>query len=243
MGDGRQPDHWRDTNAVFEGPVVQQLQAAFAQNWREATGRLLGGEAYFPQLDPVGAVTAQIVKSSPTGGASESYILFLLAIASARRSIRITNPYFVLDEQMTHELLRATARGVEVAVLVPGRLENEMVRVDQNLVHYAGRGNFGPLLEGGVRIFEYKAALLHAKTMVVDGAWATIGSTNLDRRSFALNQELNLTVFDAGVAGALEGVFREDLSHSQELTYEQWRSRGIRQRILEWVALPAKSQL
>jgi cardiolipin synthase len=243
MGDGHHPGHWRDTNVEFEGPVVQQLQAAFVQNWWSTTGTVLVGDGYFPALHPVGDVTAQVVKSSPGAGASESYMMFLLAIAAARRSIHVTNPYFVVDEPMKQAFVEAAHRGVEVTIIVPGQLENELVRVDQNLVHYAGRGELGPLLEAGIRVFEYKAALLHAKTMVVDGLWATVGSTNLDRRSFELNDELNLTVRDARVAAVLEDVFARDLEHSAPLTYERWRSRGLRQRIFELFAVPAKSQL
>jgi len=243
MGDGKHPDGWRDTNVEIEGPVVQQLQAAFVQNWSATTGTALVGDDYFPRLAPVGPVTAQIVKSSPGAGASESYMMFLLAIDSARRSIYVTNPYFVVDAPMKEAFVRAAARGVQVVVLVPGRLENELVRVDQNLVHYAGRGEIGELLEAGVRVFEYTAALLHAKTMVVDGVWATVGSTNLDRRSFELNEELNLTVFDSRVAHRLEDIFWSDLQLADEVTHEQWQARGPKQRVFELFAFPAKSQL
>jgi cardiolipin synthase len=245
MGNGRRADAWRDTNVEIEGPVVASLQAAFVQDWRRTTGRVLGGPAYFPaaRYPSAGSVTAQIVASSPIDGASESYLLFLLAIASAERSIRITNPYFVLDEPMAAELVRAVRRGVEVTVLVPGRLEHALGRPDQNLVHHAGRAGFGELLQAGVRIFEYRAALLHAKTMVVDGRWATIGSTNVDARSFALNAELNLTVADAGVAARLEEIFHDDLRHSRPLSYDEWRARGLKERAFEWFAFPAKSQL
>jgi cardiolipin synthase len=243
MGDGRQPDRWRDTNAEMEGPVVQQLQAAFAQDWRLTTGRVLGGADYFPPVTHAGDVTAQIVKSSPAEGSSQSYMLFLLAIAAAKRSIHITNPYFVLDDQMSDELVRAVGRGVDVTAIIPGRLEHELGRPDQNLVHHAGRGGLGKLLEAGVRVFQYKAALLHAKTMTVDDALATIGSTNLDARSFALNDEINLTTLDAGTIARLEEVFRDDLRRCDELTYEEWRSRGLKERLYELFALPAKSQL
>jgi cardiolipin synthase len=244
-GDGRHPDVWRDTNVAIEGPVVGALQAAFVRDWRATTGRVLGGTDYFPDgaRDPAGSETAQIVASAPADGASESYLLFLLAIASAERSILITNPYFVLDHAMTDALVRAVGRGVEVVVIVPGRLEHPLGRPDQNLVHHAGRAGFGTLLQAGVRIFEYTAALLHAKTMVVDGRWATIGSTNVDARSFALNAEINLTVADAGVAARLEEIFRDDLRFSRPITYDDWRTRGLQERVFEWFAFPAKSQL
>ena len=181
MGNGRQDGRWRDTDVRVEGPVVHQLQAAFAESWREATGMVLGGEPYFPSLHDRGTVYAQVVKSSPAGGAFEAYMLFLLSIESARRSIHLTNPYFVPDERMQEALLRAVRRGVKVEAVVPGK-------IDHNLVRQASRGMFGEMLRAGVKLYEYRAGLLHSKTMVVDGILATVGSTNLDNRSFALNE-------------------------------------------------------
>ncbi len=242
-GDGRQRDHWRDTNATMAGPVARQLQAVFVRDWRETTGAVLGGDDYFPEVDSPGDVTAQIVASAPTGGASESYMLFLFAISTARRSISVTNPYFVIDDQMKDALIAAQRRGVQVTVVIPGQLDGRFFRVDQNLVHYAGRGEIGALLKAGIRVFAYRPAFLHAKTMVVDDAWAIIGSTNFDRRSFELNREINLTVLDARVAARLEAIFRDDLARCDELTYAKWSSRGPVERVLEWFAVPAKSQL
>jgi cardiolipin synthase len=235
-GDGRTKEHWRDTDARVEGPIVQQLQAAFVESWRETTGDMLGGELYFPALEPRGNVNAQVVASSPFGGTYESYLLFLLSIASAKRSIYITNPYFVPDERMTQALLNAVARGVRVVLLTPGK-------IDWMLVYRASRRGFGPLLRGGIEIHEYQPALLHAKTMVVDGVWATVGSTNLDNRSFALNQELNLVVHDAAIAGKLERAFNEDLKHSKKLTYEAWKARPFSEKVLELLTIPIKEQL
>jgi cardiolipin synthase len=242
-GDGRQPDHWRETNVRFEGPAVQQLQAAFVQDWREATGATLGGEDYFPALELRGEVTAQVVKSSPTSGASESYMMFLFAISTARETIHITNPYFLVDEEMEQALASAVDRGVVVSLLIPGRVGYELLGMETSLVQHAGRSGLGSLLRAGIRVFEYRPARLHAKTMVVDGLWATIGSTNLDPRSFALNKELNLTVYDRRVAARLEAVFHADLELSDELTYPAWQDRGIAARVLELFAYPAKSQL
>lgn len=185
MGNGRVENHWRDTDIKVEGPLVEYLQGAFAENWLEATGIVLGGEAYFPRpVQPKGQVYAQAIRSSPAGGSFAIYTTFLLALASARRSIYITNPYFVLDDAMQQALLQARARGARIAVLVPGI-------IDHNIVRQASRGQFGRMLRAGIEIWEYRAALLHAKTTVIDGIWSTIGSTNLDNRSFALNDELN----------------------------------------------------
>ena len=235
-GDGHTPEHWRDTNARIEGPVVRLLQAAFAESWLETTGIAIGGTSYFPDLEARGSVLAQIVKSSPANGSFQNYVLFLLSINAAKKSILITNPYFIPDDVMTEALIRAATRGVRVTVLLPGK-------IDSQLTYTASRSHYGPLLLGGVKIFEYTASLMHAKTMVVDGVWATIGSTNFDNRSFALNQELNLTVYDTNVARHLEQVFQEDLKYSKEISYEVWRSRNIVERVLEWFAFPVKEQL
>jgi len=237
MGNGRVPDHWRDTDARLEGPVVAHLQGAFVENWLEATGVALGGEAYFPNsLAPKGRVNAQIVRSSPVGGSFALYTSLLVALSSARRSVYITNPYLVLDDKMTETLVRTARRGARVAILVPGV-------IDHGLVRHSGRGQFGPLLEAGIEIYEYQPALLHAKTMVIDGVWATVGSTNLDNRSLALNDEINVIVYDAGVARRLEEVFAEDLQHSRKITYRDWQNRGLRGRLFELLSIPLRDQL
>ena len=237
MGNGRTADHWRDTDVRIEGPVVAYLQGAFAENWLEATGEVLGGNGYFPaRLASKGQVYAQVVRSSPSGGSFAMYTAFLLAIASARRSILVTNPYFVLDEKMTEALLSAHEKGARVSVLVPGK-------IDHNIVRQASRADFGRLLKAGVEIYEYRAALLHSKTMVIDGVWATVGSTNLDNRSFALNEELNVIFYDRAVARQLEKVFHEDLAHSQRVTYGGWAKRGVREKFLELIALPIRDML
>jgi cardiolipin synthase len=235
-GDGRTDDHWRDTDARTEGPIVHQLQAAFVESWRETTGDVLGGDNYFPVIQSKGNVHAQLVKSSPLGGSFESYLLFLLSITSARKSIHISNPYFLPDERMQKELLNAVKRGVRVVALTPGK-------IDHKLVYWASRSGFEPLLLGGVEIYEYQAALMHAKTMVVDGIWATVGSTNLDNRSFALNEEINLIVHDRTIAGQLEKAFEQDLEHSKRLTYEAWKSRPLKEKLLELFTIPLKEQL
>jgi cardiolipin synthase A/B len=235
-GDGRTENHWRETNARVEGPVVKYLQAAFTESWLEATGTLLGGDGYFPRLEPRGKVSAQMVKSSPIGGSFQNYMLFLLSITSAKKSILITNSYFIPDDTMIDALLNAAARGVRVVVLVPGK-------IDHQITYRASRSNYGRMLLGGIQIFEYMASLMHAKTMVVDGVWATVGSTNFDNRSFALNEELNMTVYDSSIARRLEEAFEQDLKYSRKITYEEWNSRGIGERIYEIFAFPVKEYL
>ena len=236
MGDGRTADHWRDTNVRVEGPAVRFLQGAFTESWLETTGNLLGGDGFFPRLEPQGKIQLQFVKSSPVGGSFQNYLLYLLSITSAKKSILRTNPYFIPDDRMIEALLDATARGVRVVVLVPGK-------IDFKITYRASRRHYGRMLLGGIEIFEYSPALLHSKTMVVDGVWATIGSTNFDNRSFALNEELNLALYDKSVAQHLEQIFAEDLKHSRKITYEEWDARGMKEKIWELFAFPVEEQL
>jgi cardiolipin synthase len=236
LGDGRTEGHWRETNARLEGPIVKYLQTAFTESWLETTGALLGGDGYFPRLEARGKLAAQIVKSSPVGGSFQNYMLFLLSITSAKKSILITNPYFIPDDRMIEALLSAAQRGVQVIVLVPGK-------IDHKITYRASRSSYGRMLLGGIQIYEYMPALMHAKTMVVDGIWATIGSTNFDNRSFALNEELNLTVYDGGVAERLHKIFHEDLKHSKKITYEDWQARGLKEKFFELFAYPIRDLL
>jgi cardiolipin synthase A/B len=236
LGNGRTKDHWRQTDVRLEGPVVARLQGAFVENWLEATGNVLGGDRYFPRLPRTGSVFAQIVRSSPAGGSFSMYTMFLLAMSSARRSIYITNPYFLLDDRMTRALTDASRRGVRVAVLLPDA-------IDSTIVRQASRSHFGPLLEAGIEIYRYQAGLLHAKTMTVDGIWATVGSTNLDTRSFALNDEVNAVIYHNEVVGQLEKVFADDLAYSRKVDLERWRNRGLLNHLLEILSLPIRDQL
>jgi cardiolipin synthase len=236
-GDGRTADHWRDTDVRVEGPVVEWMQAAFLENWTESAGEALGGDAYFPRPHPPrGQVAAQVVRGSPEGGSYAMYNTLLIALNSARQSIRITNPYFLLDDAMTEAILARLQRGVSIEVLVPGTIDHKFVR-------QASRARWGRLLQAGVKIYEYRPALLHAKTMVIDGRWATVGSTNLDPRSFALSQELNLIVYDRAVARRMDEVFAADLSHARLVDYETWRRRGVSSRLFELLVFPVRDLL
>ena len=235
-GNGRTAAHWRQTDVRVEGPIVQQLQAAFVDSWRRTTGNVLGDDSYFPALDGRGKVYAQVVKSSPLGGSFGSYLLFLLSISSAQKSIHIANPYFFPDDRIEAALIHAVQRGVKVVVLTPEK-------GDHAATSSASQGGFGPYLLGGVEIYEYQPALMHAKAMVVDGIWATVGSANLDYRSLAINEEINLVVYDTVFAGQLEKSFQEDLKQSKKLTYEAWSSRPLIDKILELFSIPIKEQL
>jgi cardiolipin synthase len=237
MGNGRTADHWRDTDVRIQGPAVAWMQAAFVENWIESAGEALGGDAYFPRTQPApGSAAVQVVRSSPEGGSSAIYNTLLIALNAARESVRITNPYFLLDDAMTKAVLERIRRGVKVEVLMPGTIDHAFVR-------QASRATWGPLLEAGVKIYEYQLALLHAKTMVIDGTWATVGSTNLDPRSFALSQELNVVIYDRAVARQLDQIFTADVAHAKAIDYASWEARGVRARLCELVVFPVRDML
>ena len=235
-GNGRTPERWRQTDVKVEGPIVQQLQAAFVESWRRATGDVLGDDLYFPALDVQGKVYAKIVKSSPLSSSFGTYLLFLLSITSAQKSIHIANPYFFPDSRIEEALINAVKRGVKVVVLTPAKS-------DHATTSSASHSGFGVSLLGGVEIYEYQPALMHTKAMVVDGIWATVGSANLDYRSLAINEELNLVVYDAEFGQQFEKSFQEDLQYSKKLTYEAWNSRPLIDKFLELFTIPIKEQL
>ncbi len=237
-GNGRREGYWRQTDVRVEGPIVRFLQAAFAENWRDTTAQLLGGDAYFPPPQRRGDVAAQSVKSSGASGAAEAYLLFHLAVDSARSSIYITNPYYVPDDSLAEAIARAARRGVDVSVITAGVAGTTLDR----LVRQASQAHFGRALEAGVKIYEYGPALLHAKTMVVDGQWVSIGSANLDNRSFALNDELNLTFMDRALTVRMTEIFREDLKHTRQVTYEEWKRHRFR-NLFYLPLIPLRDQL
>jgi cardiolipin synthase A/B len=228
-GDAQDPDHWRDTHVRVEGPVVRGLQGAFAENWLEATGEVLAGEDDLPPLDPIPGEPAAMmaVRSSAGVGDTNVETLFFLTIASARRTIDLTSAYFAPRPAFLHALADASRSGVAVRLLVPGEL------IDKDLVRHTARSVYGELLEAGVRVFEYRPTMLHAKSLVVDGVWSTIGSANFDNRSFQLNDEAVLGVQDGGFAATLTEAFENDLARSDEITLEAWRRRPLHERPLE----------
>ena len=236
-GHAQDEDHWRDAQFRAEGPVVGQMQAAFLDNWIQTGGELLDGPAYFPPLDSVGSGRAQAIHSSPGDGTENLRLMYTLAVASAERSIRIANSYFVPNTLAVDMLVAARRRGVDVEIIVPGKIG------DAAVVRRASRAKWGPLLEAGVRIYEYSPTMYHNKVMIVDDYWVTVGSTNLDNRSFRLNDEANLNVFDQEFARAQAAVFAEDRSRSRQITLEAWRQRPLRERLAEQVARVMRHQL
>lgn len=224
-GNAQDPDHWRDTHVRVRGPVVRGMQGAFAENWLEGTGQVLAGDGYLPDLEPISDNgRAQLLRSAAGVGDTNAEALYYLAIASARRSMDLTAAYFVPRPAFSDALAEAARRGVEVRVLVPGP------HIDKGLVRVAGRAAYEHLLDAGVRIFEYQPTMLHAKTLAVDGAWASVGTINFDNRSFQLHDEVTLCVWDERFARRIGESFEHDLSRSIEIQPGRWGGRTLRQR-------------
>jgi cardiolipin synthase A/B len=223
--------------ARVEGPVVTQMQSAFMDNWVKSRGELLTGLDYFPSLVETGPHLTQVLKSSPTEGSSTVKLLYIISIVSAVKSIYISNAYFVPDADTTRALEGAVRRGVDVRVIVPGEF------TDVPIVRQASRWHYELLLRRGIRIFEFQPTMMHAKTMVVDGAWTTIGSSNFDDRSFRLNDEVNINVFNDDLAAQMETMFHADLARSEEVTLRKWFRRGWLDKTKEKLAGVFRPQL
>jgi cardiolipin synthase len=237
-GNAEDPDHWRDTHVRVRGPVVRGLQGAFAENWMEATGEVLAGDEYLPEIDALGDDgLMQVVRSSAKVGDTNVEALYYLAIASARRSIDLTAAYFVPRPAFTDALCSAADRGVDVRILVPGPY------IDKGFVRVAGRAAYDELLEAGVRLFEFQPTMLHAKSLVVDGAWASVGTVNFDNRSFQLHDEITLCVWDRRFTERLGEAFEADLERSQEFEAGRWDRRGPLQRASEAAMTIARREL
>ncbi|WP_036170656.1 cardiolipin synthase [Massilia sp. 9096] len=224
-GRAQDKDHWRDSHFRVEGPVVGQMQAVFVDNWTKATGRVLDGEAYFPALKPVGDSPAQMFSSSPTGGSESMHLMYLMAITAARRTIHLSNSYFVPDELAVNALVAAAKRGVDVRIVVPGP------DIDSDVVRAASRERWGDLLKAGVKIAEFQPTMFHVKSLVVDSLLVSVGSTNFDNRSFILNDEANLNVLDPAFAKQQEAIFDDDWRHAKPMNLQQWESRSIGEKI------------
>jgi len=229
LGNARNPDEWRDTNVQVEGPVVTQLQAIFMEDWVHTTGEVLHGTEQFPPVAASGSVLAQAIASSRTDSSSKAKLLYYMAIQAARKTIWIENAYFVPDGQIRRGLVHAVERGVDVRVLVPGP------HIDVPMVRMASRFHYGELLDGGVKIYEYRPTMMHNKVMVVDGIWTTIGSINFVNRSMKKNAEANVAIYDRGFAEQVEKSILADLEKSEIFTRAKWKKRGLLARISETV--------
>jgi cardiolipin synthase len=236
-GQARNPEEWRDSHFRVEGPVVAQMQSVFLDNWMRVTGALLHGDAYFPALKPAGDMAAQMFSSSPSGGGESMQLMYLLAITAARSSIDLANSYFVPDEMTIGILVEAARRGVKVRVIVPsGHIDSEIVRK-------ASRGSWGSMLQAGVEIAEFQPTMFHVKSLVVDGVFSSVGSTNFDNRSFRLNDEANLNVLNRGFGATQQRVFEQDWALARRITLAEWQARPWSERLLERLATLLHSQL
>ena len=248
-GNAQDPDHWRDSHYRVEGPVVAQMQSVFMDNWIKASGEVLHGERYFPKIAPVEAAAravadgaqsggrAQMFSSSPTGGSESMHLMYLLAIAAATRTIDLSSAYFVPDALTVDALVAAMKRGVRVRIITPGPL------IDASTVRRASRATWGPLLSAGAQISEFQPTMFHCKVFTVDGLLVSVGSTNFDNRSFRLNDEANLNIYDAAFAAQETRVFEEDLKRSTRLTYDAWQARPWHEKAMEHLSSLLATQL
>jgi cardiolipin synthase len=232
LGNAETEDEWHDVAVRVTGPVVSQMQSIFGEGWTFTTGEVLAGETFYPELRRTGSMPAQAIKASKGDQSSLPKLLYFMAIQASRKSIHIQNSYFLPDAQIRKALIDAAGRGVDVRVMVPGP------NIDIPPIRMASRRDFGPMLQGGVKIFEYQPTMIHSKALVVDGIFTTIGSINFDARSMSKNAELSVSFYDRAFAESVEAMFERDLAHCREVIYEAWKHRGAGARWAEfWSAL------
>ena len=229
-GRAQDPEHWRDSHYMVEGPAAASMQAVFADNWTKVSGAVLHGEDYFPEIAAAGNGAAQTFSSSPSGGSESMKLMYLLAITAAKRSINLSSAYFVPDDLSRDALVAALKRGVRVRVITPGP------NTDVETVRRASRARWGELLEAGAEIFEFQPTMYHCKIMIVDELFVSVGSTNFDPRSFELNDEANLNIFDGSFARQQNATFENDIAQSQKMTFEQWKERPWKDKLWEHAA-------
>ena len=237
LGHAHDAEHWRDTQFKLEGPAVGQMQAAFMDNWMKTRNVVLHGEEYFPPLGAVGGDFAQVFISSPREGVESMRLMYLLSLAAARKNIRLCSPYFLPGTLMMDGLISARQRGVEVEVILPGPI------TDTRIVSLASRDRWEPLLKAGVKIYEYQPTMYHTKVMIVDDLWVSVGSANIDSRSFRLNDEANLNVYSATFAAAQNRIFETDKTKSREMSLKEWQHRSLLHQLGEAITGLFRSQL
>jgi cardiolipin synthase len=236
-GHAQDPGHWRDTHFKVEGPVVAQMQAVFADNWLKATGVVLHGGAYFPPIAPAGEGGGQMFASSPSGGSQSMQLMYLLIINSAARTIDLSAAYFVPDEISRDAIVAALKRGVRIRIITPGP------HTDAETVRRASRALWGDLLAAGAEIYEYQPTMYHCKVLIADELLVSVGSTNFDDRSFRLNDEASLNIYDEAFARRQVEIFERDLADSRPMTLEAWRSRPLAEKMWEYAAALLGPQL
>jgi cardiolipin synthase len=237
LGHAQSPEQWRDTQVRIAGPAVTPLQTGFAQNWSQTTGELLSGATYYPEHTCEGDFKVQTVMSSPESGVSSVRLMHYLPIVCARRSIYISNPYFIPDQAAIDTLVEAKRRGVDVRIMISGKHnDNWLARKNSTRL-------YGQLLEAGVTVLEYNRTMLHQKTLVVDGQWVSIGTTNFDNRSFSHNEETSVCIKNAELAAFMEQTFRSDMRACDRVELEAWQKRGLVTKSLEAVASLLEAQV
>jgi cardiolipin synthase A/B len=235
-GHAEDKNHWRDSHARIEGPLVAKLQWAFEEHWVKTFGETLSGAGQFPTLATAGDLKAQIVASTSFSMAPIPLVQ-AVAFAAAEKRIWITNPYCTPTDDQVDLLVKAVQRRVDVRLMLPG------VNNDQPLTKSAGRAAYGRMLEGGVKIFEYQPTMIHEKAMVVDWMFSMFGSSNLDARSSEINEELDVVVYDEKFGRGMEARFEKDVQQSREYTLEEFKNRPWWERTTEWLMFPFRSQL
>ena len=237
-GNAQDSKHWRDTHIRVEGPAVRGLQGAFSENWLEATQQVQVTEKYLPHLEPfTDGLLAQVTRSAAGKGDTNIETLFFLALAAARRRIWLTTAYLAPRGAFIEAMGQAVGRGVDVRLLLPGPYANKIIARE------AGREYYSRLLAMGVQLYEYQPTMLHAKVMTVDGSWSSVGSANFDNRSFALNDEVNISVQDRGLAETLDRQFELDLTRSKLITLADWSRRSKKERAAEAVSSVGRREL
>ena len=236
-GHAQDKDHWRDIHFRIEGPVVAQIQSVFNDNWIKSTGEVLNGAEYFPPLQPAGSMDAHMFLSSPAGGAESMHLMYLMMLAAAEHSIDLSAAYFIPDELIINALVAARHRGVKVRILMPGK------NTDSDAARVASKATWGALLLSGVEMYEYEPTMFHNKMLIIDHQVVSVGSTNFDLRSFQLNDEASLNVYDVGFAKHMTEVFDRDMKTTERYTYDTWKNRSWKEKFVEKFILPIKSQL
>ncbi|SAK46725.1 cardiolipin synthetase [Caballeronia catudaia] len=231
-GHAQDEKHWRDTHFRVEGPAVGQMQAVFMDNWVKSTGNVLHGAQYFPEIEAAGDGLAHMFSSSPSGGSDDMQLMYLMAITAATHSIHLSSAYFVPDKLTINAIVEAARRGVEVRIITPGK------RIDTHTVREASRACWGDLLAAGVEIYEYQPTMFHCKLIIVDEYLVSVGSTNFDSRSFKLNDEANLNIYDRDFARRQTAIFYDDVAHAKRITLDEWRRRPLAEKLVDrFVAL------
>jgi cardiolipin synthase len=229
-GHAQDAEHWRDTGARVQGPIVGQLQSAFSDNWVQETGEVLVGPRYYPPLPPAGSSFAHLAYDARPGSVSDVDLLFRVAFEAAQHELWVQNPYLAADPDVLVLLTAAARRGVDVRVMLPGPV------TDAQFVRHAGHNQFERLLRSGVHLYEYQRTLNHQKIIIVDRLWSHVGSTNFDNRSFESNKEISLGIVDPAIAAQLRAAFLADQRESKEILLQEWRKEPALHRLRDKIA-------